>query len=92
MSNVPLPRVRPVTAADRDWVVRVLSAAWADTTIVAHDVVYDAATLPAPIAEDDSGRVGVLTYNNGPSGLEVATINAGAPAPRCRYSSPRSCG
>src|SRR5690242_20324344 len=43
--------VRQATAADHSRIVDVLSRSWGSTTVIAHGVTYDAATLPALLAE-----------------------------------------
>ncbi|GAA4888455.1 hypothetical protein GCM10023237_02180 [Streptomyces coeruleoprunus] len=35
---------------------------WGSTTVVAHGTVHNAAALPALLAEQDGGVVGLLTY------------------------------
>jgi GNAT superfamily N-acetyltransferase len=50
-------RVHAAEPADRERIVRTLTASWGGTTVVAHGVVYDAAALPALIAERDGAPV-----------------------------------
>jgi GNAT superfamily N-acetyltransferase len=72
-------RVRAAEPADRERIVRMLTASWGGTTVVAHGVVYDAGNLPALIAERGEGEVepaGLLTYDISDRGLEVVTIDA----------------
>jgi N-acetylglutamate synthase-like GNAT family acetyltransferase len=71
--------VRPAQKADRDAVRRALSAAWGGTIVVGHGVRYDAATLPALIAERDGELVGVLTYVIEDDAMEVVTIDSTVP-------------
>jgi GNAT superfamily N-acetyltransferase len=55
----------------------LLRGRWGSTMVVAHRTRYEAATLPAIIAEGDQGEVsGLLTYTTDPHGLEVVTIDA----------------
>jgi GNAT superfamily N-acetyltransferase len=44
--------------------------------VVAAGRERDAATLPALVAERDGAPVGLLTYEPGPAGLEIVTIDA----------------
>jgi N-acetylglutamate synthase-like GNAT family acetyltransferase len=71
--------VRSAQEADRDAVLRALSAAWGGTVVVGHGVRYDAGTLPALIAERDGELVGVLTYVIEDDAMEVVTIDSTAP-------------
>ncbi len=71
--------VRAAEEADRDAVVRALAGSWDGTVVVGHGVRYDAATLPALIAERDGELVGVLTYVIADDAMEVVTIDATVP-------------
>ncbi|MCM4077572.1 GNAT family N-acetyltransferase [Paractinoplanes hotanensis] len=71
--------VREAGPADRPTVVSLLTGSWGTTVVVAHEVRYDAAALPALLAWCDGGPVGLLTYTIGPDGLEVVTIDAVVP-------------
>lgn len=68
--------VRSATAADADWIRSALAKSWAGTEVVGHGVRYDAATLPALIAEQGPDRLGLLTYHLADDALEVVTIDA----------------
>ncbi|MFG1627852.1 GNAT family N-acetyltransferase [Kribbella sp. NPDC049227] len=68
--------VRKATEADHAAVVGLLSAAWGGSVVVAHGTTYDAATLPALVAEQDGRIVGLLTYTVADGDLEVVTIDA----------------
>ncbi|MFI6827171.1 GNAT family N-acetyltransferase [Kribbella sp. NPDC050241] len=68
--------VRQATEADQEAVVGLLTAAWGGSVVVAHGTVYDAATLPALVAEQDGRIVGLLTYTVADGDLEVVTIDA----------------
>jgi ribosomal protein S18 acetylase RimI-like enzyme len=54
-------------------------ASWGSTTVVAHGCVYDAAALPALLAERDGVVVGLLTYAIDGRALEVVSIDAVVP-------------
>jgi N-acetylglutamate synthase-like GNAT family acetyltransferase len=69
-------KVRAATDADHEAIVELLTAAWGGTIAVAHGVAYDAATLPALVAEQDDRIVGLLTYTLADGDLEVVTIDA----------------
>jgi len=73
--------IRPAVAADRDWIVRTLVERWGSTTIITRDRRCEAAALEALVAvdatsEQESERVGLLTYRVDREGLEVVTIDA----------------
>lgn len=69
--------VRAASADDRETVVSLLADSWGTTTLVAHGVVYDAALLPALLAERGGKVAGLLTYTvDGDEGLEIVTLNA----------------
>ena len=69
--------VRAASADDRETVVSLLADSWGTTTLVAHGVVYDAALLPALLAERGGKVVGLLTYTvDGDEGLEIVTLDA----------------
>ncbi|TCM51803.1 ribosomal protein S18 acetylase RimI-like enzyme [Kribbella sp. VKM Ac-2568] len=69
-------KVRAATDADSEAIVEVLTATWGGTIAVAHGIAYDAATLPALVAEQDGRIVGLLTYTIVDDELEVVTIDA----------------
>src|SRR3954462_12719979 len=71
-------RVRKATDADREAVVDLLATAWGGTIVVAHATVYDAATVPALVAEQEGRIVGLLTYALADGELELVTIDAPA--------------
>jgi len=68
--------VRPASPADREAIAALLTESWGAPVAVAHGVRYDAADLPALIAERDGRIAGLLTYTIGPDGLEVVTLDA----------------
>lgn len=70
---------RAATPEDREPVARLLASSWGATTVVVHGTAYDAADLPAVVAERDGRLAGVLTYHCDDSGLELVTINATVP-------------
>lgn len=76
MTEVTPVRVRPAGPEDREAIFDLLTGSWGGTRVVAHGVVYDAATLPALIAERGGGICGLLTYDESEQGFEVVTLDA----------------
>ena len=68
--------VRQATAADHSRIVDLLARAWGSTTVIAHGIVYDAATLPALLAERRGRLAGLLTYAIEGDAFEVVSIDA----------------
>jgi ribosomal protein S18 acetylase RimI-like enzyme len=68
--------IRAATVDDRRAVAEALAESWGNTTVVAHGIQYDAALLPALVAERDGRLVGVLTYSTTDAGLEVVSLDA----------------
>ncbi len=69
--------VRPVTDADREDVVSILTGSWGTTSVAGHGVLYDAATLPGLIATTRGRAVGLLTFHVGDAeDWEVVTLDA----------------
>jgi len=71
--------VREAGAEDREAIRRILDASWGSTTVIAHGCAYDAAKLPALLAEQDGVAVGLLTYSVADHALEVVSIDAVIP-------------
>lgn len=70
------PRVRPVTAADRPWIVRLLGRRWGSERVVAHGTIYEPAGLPGFVAELEGEPVGLATYAIDGDACELVTIDA----------------
>lgn len=68
--------VRQATAADHSRIVDLLARSWGSTKVIAHGVVYDAATLPALLAERRGRLAGLLTYAIDGDAFEVVSIDA----------------
>jgi ribosomal protein S18 acetylase RimI-like enzyme len=68
--------VRDATDGDRAWMRAVLAASWGEARVVVDGRSRDAAALPGLVAEDGGRRAGLLTYEIGPAGLEVVTLDA----------------
>jgi GNAT superfamily N-acetyltransferase len=69
-------RVRRAGDDDRATVQRLVSEAWHGSLLVVHGVTYDAAGLPALIAERDGEVAGLLTYHLDGDALEIVSLNA----------------
>lgn len=57
-------------------IAAIVRQSWGETRVIAHGQEYDAATLPALIAEADGEVVGVLTYAAGDDECEIVSIDA----------------
>ncbi|MFI5890255.1 GNAT family N-acetyltransferase [Actinoplanes sp. NPDC051513] len=68
--------VRHAGVEDRGRITELLLRSWGSTIVVAHGVRYDAADLPALLAERANRVAGLLTYASGVDGLEVVTLDA----------------
>lgn len=72
--------VRSAQPADREAITDILTTSWGGTTtLVVHGTAYNAADLPAMLAEQDGRVVGLLTYDLSDQGLEVVSLNALVP-------------
>ncbi|HTJ28355.1 MAG TPA: GNAT family N-acetyltransferase [Candidatus Limnocylindria bacterium] len=65
--------VRLRTPADQQWIEQLLTARWGSTTIMRSGAVFDAASLPALIAENGSG-LATFAVQNGVA--EIVTLDA----------------
>jgi ribosomal protein S18 acetylase RimI-like enzyme len=70
------PTVRAARAGDLDRIAALLTGAWGDVTVVVHGTSYDAAALPALLAEAGDEVTGLLTYHVTGGGLEIVTLDA----------------
>ncbi|MGN6562877.1 MAG: GNAT family N-acetyltransferase [Thermomicrobiales bacterium] len=71
--------VRPVTAADRDWITQLLRERWGATLIVSRGQVHDAAALPGVVAATPAGLAGLATYRIAGDECELVTLDSLAP-------------
>ncbi|TDD66281.1 GNAT family N-acetyltransferase [Jiangella aurantiaca] len=71
--------VRPVTGADRDLVVDLLSAAWGTTVMAVHGELFDAADQPGFFAVAEGEPAGLLTYRAGDDDWEITTLESVRP-------------
>lgn len=69
-------RVRTAEPSDRAVVTSILTAFSGSTTVAVHGAAFEAADLPALIAEQDGRVVGLLTYEISDQELEVISLNA----------------
>jgi len=72
----PEIRVRAVGEADRPMIAWLMMELWGSALQYVHQTVYRPAELPGLIAERDSRVVGLLTFHEDGSVLEVVTLNA----------------
>ena len=68
--------IRPLNAADRDFVVRVLTQRWASTTIVTRGRAHQADELPGLVAVEGRERIGLVTYRIDPGNCEIVSLNS----------------
>lgn len=69
--------VRPVSDADREDVVGILTGSWGTTSVAGHGILYDAATLPGLIATAGGRAIGLLTFHvDDAEDWEVVTLDA----------------
>ncbi|WIM95031.1 GNAT family N-acetyltransferase [Actinoplanes oblitus] len=61
---------------DSATVVRLITESWHAPILVVHGVTYDAADLPALLAERDGEIAGLLTYHVDGDALEIVSLNA----------------
>jgi GNAT superfamily N-acetyltransferase len=76
MTTMSAITVRAAAAEDRGTVASLLADSWGTTTLVTHGVAYDAAILPALLAERDGAPAGLLTYTVDDEGMEIVTLDA----------------
>lgn len=69
-------KIRAVTDADRPWVQRVVSDAFASPRIVSRGVLHVADDLPGFVAEDAGEPVGLLLYHLCSGDCEVVVLLA----------------
>jgi DNA-3-methyladenine glycosylase I len=68
--------VRPLTAADHDWVARCTAESWGAETVVAHETVYRPAELPGFVAKSGDEIIGLLAYHLEGEACEIVTLDA----------------
>jgi ribosomal protein S18 acetylase RimI-like enzyme len=68
--------IRPLTAANHDWVREKMIELWGAEVVVAHGEIFRPAELPGFIAEASNEAAGLLTYHISKSGCEIVTIDS----------------
>jgi ribosomal protein S18 acetylase RimI-like enzyme len=68
--------VRPLTAADHDWVERTIVERWGDSVVVGRGKVWHPGELPGFAAFESDLCVGLVTYEVDGEACEVVTIDA----------------
>jgi len=71
--------VRPLHAADREWVRRFVAERWGAEVVVARGVVHRPEQLPGFVAEENGTPVGLLTYRTAGDAWEVVTLDSVRP-------------
>ena len=66
-------------AGDREAIVALLEERWGGETMVVHDTVYRPADLPAFVAVDGAGLVGLVTYEPGIESWHVLSLDSLVP-------------
>lgn len=72
--------VRPLTAADRPWVLPFIRDRWGAEAVVAHDTVYHPADLSGFVALRASEPLGLVTYQIEAMACEIVTIDSLLPS------------
>jgi GNAT superfamily N-acetyltransferase len=68
--------IRPLSAADRDWLNQILRDAFGDERVVVHKVIYYPADLPGFVAEMGGMQAGVVTYTLDFESCEIFSLNS----------------
>jgi N-acetylglutamate synthase-like GNAT family acetyltransferase len=69
-------QIRPLSAADKAWVLERTELLFSGTFLVSRDIVHDPTRLPGFIALQDGERVGLATYHIGDESCEVVSLDA----------------
>lgn len=72
--------IRPLHAADRDWVAEFMTERWGADIVVGHGVIHRPAELPGFLAVQQSQKVGLLTYHIDGESCEIVTIDSTQPS------------
>lgn len=67
---------RKVKEEDKEWIDEFISNHWGSKFIVVHGWRYFPSDLPGFIAENSSGKVGLITYHIENSKCEIVTLNS----------------
>lgn len=71
--------VRPIEAADREWIVRFLHDRWGSDRMIAHGDILYPANHPGFIAVSRGEAMGLVTYQIVGDGCEITVIDSGVP-------------
>jgi ribosomal protein S18 acetylase RimI-like enzyme len=68
--------IRPLSPADKAWVLERTELLFSGTFLVSGDIVHDPTKLPGFIALQDGERVGLATYHINGGSCEVVSLDA----------------
>jgi GNAT superfamily N-acetyltransferase len=68
--------IRPLVAADREWVARYWRERWGSERLAVHDRIYDIKELSGFVAERDGVPAGMLTYLVRGDECEIMTFDS----------------
>jgi GNAT superfamily N-acetyltransferase len=68
--------IRPLVAADREWVARYWRERWGSERLAVHDRIYDIKELSGFVAERDGEPAGMLTYLVRGDECEIMTFDS----------------
>ncbi len=69
-------QIKPLSAADKAWVLERTELLFSGTFLVSRDIVHDPTQLPGFIAVQDGERVGLATYHIAGDRCEVVSLDA----------------
>ena len=68
--------IRPAEPRDAGWIRELLVERWSATQVASRGRVHDADRLPAFIAEDSGGRLGLATYRFEAGECELVSLDS----------------
>jgi hypothetical protein len=68
--------IRDIHAGDGPWIEAVVIEHFDSPKVVSRGVVHDTSSLPGLIAEDETGRIGLLQFRIDSRGFEVVVLVA----------------
>lgn len=69
-------KIRPLEAADQDWITELLTSRWGSCKIVTRGRVHQANALPGFIAERKGQSIGLLTYFIDEEQCEIISLDS----------------
>lgn len=72
-------KVRSLRPDDLSWIQKLLAKRWGSTQIVTKGKVYDGDKLPGYVAENERGRVGLVTYWEDRENIEIISLDSLVP-------------